>query len=79
MTKHSTRKWTELASRTSAGIDVTLAWLHGDGEDATVHDRREGAYFEIPTGGYLPVEVHYHPFAHRHSSSVDFEESRLAA
>ena len=81
MTKASTTKRTQLAQRTSADVDVTLVWVHGDGEDAavvSVYDRREGAYFEIPIERHLALDVYYHPFAYRVLSTVDYEDSRLA-
>ena len=81
MTKTSITKRTQLAQRTSADVDVTLVWVHGDGEDATVvsvYDRREGAYFEIPTERDRALAVYYHPFAYRDLSSIDYEDSRLA-
>jgi hypothetical protein len=73
---------TELAHRSSAGIDVTLVWVHGADEEKAVVcvcDSREGAYFEIPTEPYLALEVYYHPFAYRDFSNVDYEDSRIAA
>jgi hypothetical protein len=73
---------TELAHRSGAGIDVTLLWVRGDGDDKTivcVSDERDGAYFEIPAEPYLALDVYYHPFAYRDFSSVDYEDSRLAA
>jgi hypothetical protein len=56
--------------------------VHGDGEDKTVvsvYDSREGAYFEIPTERRLALDVYYYPFAYRDFSTVDYEDSRLAA
>jgi hypothetical protein len=82
MTELPTDTRKELAHRSSDGIDVTLIWMQSDGEDQAVVcvcDRREGAYFEIPTHGYLALEVYYHPFAYRDYSSVDYEDSRTAA
>jgi hypothetical protein len=82
MAKLSTHTRTELANRSSAGIDVTLIWVHGDDEDKVVVcvcDRREGAYFEIPAQRYLALDVYYHPFAYRDFSTFDYEDSRLAA
>ena len=73
---------TELAQRSSAGIDVTLVWVHGGGADRTlvcVCDWTEGAYFEIPTEPHLALDVYYHPFAYRDLSTVDYEDRRLAA
>jgi len=75
---------TELAQRSSAGIDVTLVWVRCEGADkdkalVCVHDRQEGAYFEIPAEPYLALDVYYHPFAYRDFSTVDYEDGRLAA
>jgi hypothetical protein len=73
---------TELAHRSSTGIDVTLLWLRdGDTDEALVcvSDRRNGAYFEIPAKPYLALDVYYHPFAYRDFGLVDYEDSRLAA
>ena len=73
---------TELAHRSSNGIDVTLIWMHADDDDKAVVcvcDRREGAYFEIPAERYLALDVYYHPFAYRDFSTFDYEDSRLAA
>jgi hypothetical protein len=72
----------ELASRASHGLDVTLVWVQKGGEDKAVVcvcDRREGAYFEIPTEPHLALAVNYHPFAYRDYSTVDYEDPRLAA
>ena len=81
MTKRSTTRRTELAHRRSDGVEVTLTWVHGAGEDATVvsvYDSREGAYFEIPAEPFLALDVYHHPFAYRDFSTVDYEDSRLA-
>jgi hypothetical protein len=82
MTRFPTTTRTELAHRSSDGIDVTLVWVRAGGADETlvcVSDQREGAYFEIPTEPYLALDVYYHPFAYRDFSTVDYEDSRLAA
>jgi hypothetical protein len=76
----TTRK--ELAHRSSAGVDVTLVWVRGDGADETlvcVTDHKEGVYFEIQAEPYLALDVYYHPFAYRDFSTIDHEDSRLAA
>ena len=75
-------RWTELAHRSSAGIDVTLTWRRRAGADEVVVcvcDRRDGAYFEMPVAPHLALEVYYHPFAYRDYSTLDYEDSRLAA
>lgn len=67
MTKQSTTQRTELAQRTSNGLEVTLVWVHGNGEDRTVvsvYDGREGRSFEIPAERHLALDVYYHPFAY---------------
>ena len=72
---------TELAQRSSAGIDVTLLWSRRAGADkmvVCVCDRRDGAYFEIPAEPRLALEVYYHPFFYRDLSTLDYEDSRLA-
>jgi hypothetical protein len=82
MAELSTHPRTELAHRSSDGMDVTLVWVQGDDEDKAVVcvcDRREGVYFEIPTEPHLALDVYYHPFAYRDFSTVDYEDSRLAA
>ncbi len=82
MTRLPTTTRTELAQRSGAGIDVTLVWVQEAGADRTlvcVCDWLEGAYFEIPTEPYLALDVYHHPFAYRAFSSVDYEDSRLAA
>jgi hypothetical protein len=82
MTRLSTCERTELAQRSTDGVDVTLFWLRGENEDRAlvcVGDRRQGAYFEIPTERNFALDVYYHPFAYRESSNVDYDDSRLAA
>jgi hypothetical protein len=77
-----THNRTELAHRACDGIDVTLFWLRGSENDATivcVCDRREGAYFEIPAEPSLALDVYNHPFAYRDFSTLDYRDSRLAA
>jgi len=72
----------ELAHRSGDGVEVTLLWVRGDGADQTlvcVSDQRDGAYFEIPAAPYLALDVYYHPFAYRDFSTVEYEDSRLAA
>jgi hypothetical protein len=82
MIELSTHTPMELAQRSSEGLDVTLVWVQEGGEDKAVVcvcDRREGAYFEIPTEPNLALDVYYHPFAYRDFSIVDYEDSRLTA
>jgi hypothetical protein len=82
MTKQSTTTRTELASRSSSGVEVTLVWARHDGIDEVVvcvSDIRAGAYFEIPAEPGRALDVYYHPFAYRDFSALDYEDSRLAA
>lgn len=68
MAEQSTTQRTELAQRSSNGLEVTLVWVHGDTEDKTVvsvHDEREGTSFEIPVERHLALDAYYHPFAYR--------------
>jgi hypothetical protein len=82
MTKHSTTTRRELASRSSDGMEVTLVWARRDGIDEVVvcvADTRAGAYFEIPAEPGRALDVYYHPFAYRGLSTLDYEDSRVAA
>ena len=79
MTELLTDKRTELAHRSSGGLDVTLLWQGDDNVIICVCDAREGAYFEIPAEPSLALEVYYHPFAYRDFSTVEYADSRLAA
>jgi hypothetical protein len=81
MNKPATRSLVELAHRTSAIVDVTLMCVQGDGDAKAlicVLDKREGAYFEIPTEGSLALDVYHHPFAYRDFSAVDQDDQRAA-
>lgn len=81
MNAQSTSTWSELASRSGDGLDVTLVWANRDGRDeivVRVTDHREGDYFEIPAEAARALEVYYHPFAHLDVSTVG-DGSRLAA
>jgi hypothetical protein len=81
MTSQSTTQRTELAQRTSNGIEVTLVWVHGDGDDKVVvsaHDSRDGSSFEIPAERHLALDVYYHPFAYRDFGTVVDDDGRLA-
>ena len=74
----------ELAHRSGAGLDVTLLWCPAHGQNAEsivvcVCDSRDGAYFEITAEPYLALDVYYHPFAYRDLSTVEYQDSRLAA
>jgi hypothetical protein len=82
MPELSTYARTELAHRSSDGMEVTLVWAQADGEDKVVVcvcDRRKGAYFEVPAEPHLALAVYYHPFAYRDFSTVDYQDDRLAA
>lgn len=70
----------ELAHREGGGLEVTLLWQSATGRLAVcVCDRRSGTYLEIPVEPGLALDVYHHPFAYRGFSTVDFEDSRLAA
>ncbi len=80
MTKQSTTQRTELAQRTSGGLEVTLLWVHGGGEDRTVvsvYDERKDSYLEIPAERNLALDVFYHPFAYRDDRAVVDDHSLL--
>jgi hypothetical protein len=82
MTQQTTQRRTELAHRSSNGIDVALLWAREDGEDKTVvrvRDEREDTAFEIPTEPNLALDVYYHPFAYTDLAIVDDEGRALAA
>ena len=82
MTPFTPTMRTELAHRSSAGIDVTLLWVRrGDVDEALVCvcDLRDGSYFEIWPEPYLALDVYYRPFAYRDFGTLDYEDSRLAA
>jgi hypothetical protein len=80
-TSHFDTTRIELAHRASAGIDVTLVWLQGGCDRALVCvcDQAEGAYFEIPAEPQLALDVYYHPYFYRDFSTVDYQDTRLAA
>jgi hypothetical protein len=73
MNAESTETWTELASRSGDGLDVTLVWTNRHGRDEVVvrvADFREGDYFEIPADPARALHVYYHPFAYRDVRAV---------
>jgi hypothetical protein len=81
MNAQSTSTWTELANRSSDGLDVRLAWVKRAGRDEVVvrvTDFRAGDYFEIPAEPARALDVYHHPFAYRDESMVD-DRSRRAA
>jgi hypothetical protein len=81
MNAQPTSTWTELANRSSDGLDVRLVWAKRDGRDEVVvrvTDFRESDYFEIPAEPARALEVYHHPFAYRDVGTVD-EDSRRAA
>jgi hypothetical protein len=70
----------ELARREGDGLEVTLFWEPAtDRLTVCVCDHRRGAYLEIPSEPGHALDVYYHPFAYRDFSTVDDEDSRLAA
>jgi len=81
MTEHSTITRTELAQRTSDGLEVTLVWVHGGADDrvvVSVSDIRDGSSFEIPAEPHLALDVYYHPFAYSDFGTAGDEDSRFA-
>ena len=81
MTEMSTYAPTELAHRSSRGLDVTLIWVRDGDQDRAVvrvRDGQDGAYLEIAMEPYLALDV-CHAFAHWDFSTVDYGDSRLAA
>jgi hypothetical protein len=82
MSRQSTTMRTELANRSSNGVEVTLLWAQSNGVDEVVvcvSDVQAGAYFEIQAEPGQALDVYYHPFAYRDYSSIEYEDSRLAA
>lgn len=69
----------ELARREGDGLDVALLWAGGNDLVVCVRDERRGAYFEIPAEPHLALDVYRHPFVYRDFSTVDYEDSGLAA
>jgi hypothetical protein len=70
----------ELAHRESDGLEVTLFWHPAtDRLTVCVCDYRSGAYLEIPAEPGRALDFYNHPFAYRDFSTVDYEDSRLAA
>jgi hypothetical protein len=68
MNPQPTTTWTELANRTTDGLDVRLDWAKRDDRDEVVvrvTDYREGEYFEIAAEPARALEVYYHPFVYR--------------
>ena len=73
MNAESTSTWTELASRSSDGLEVRLVWANRDSGDEVVvrvTDLREGDAFEIPAEPARALDVYHHPFAYRGVSTV---------
>ena len=82
MTAQQITTMKELAHRSGDGVDVTLLWVrNGDADETLVRvtDHREGAYFEIQAKPQLVLDVYHHPFAYRNLSTIDHNDSRLAA
>jgi hypothetical protein len=70
----------ELASRSSAGVEVTLYW-HPTLDELVVcvWDERHDDYFEIRPARYLALDVYYHPYAYADLEDVYETENRRAA
>ena len=69
----------ELARREGDGLDVTLLWFGADTLVVFVCDSRNGTYMEIPAEPHCALDVYYHPIAYRGFSTIDYQDSRLAA
>ncbi len=79
MTSQMTRM-EELAHRSGDGLDVTLYWRRGPKRvSVCVCDHRRGAYFEIRPPADRALDAFYHPYAYTASSTLHFEDERLAA
>jgi len=76
---------TELAHRSSGGVDVTLVWVRGGDRGRNeevlvcVWDERDGTYFEIPSASNLALDTFYHPFAYRDFRTIEYRQRPLAA
>ena len=82
MAKQSTTRQTELATRSSDGMEVTLLWSQRNGIDeivVRVSDSREDDYFEVPAQPGDALDVYYHPFAYRDVGPLHGDNNRRAA
>jgi hypothetical protein len=62
---HRTKRWEELASRTSNGLEVTLLWQRDEGNvHVRVIDARTDEAFELTVAGESALEAFYHPYAY---------------
>jgi hypothetical protein len=60
----------ELAYRENDGIAVTLYWHSSTNLlSVTVHDSRNGDWFELPAPADNALDVFEHPYAYKASSS----------
>jgi hypothetical protein len=60
----------ELAYRENDGIAVTLYWHDGTRHlSVTVHDWRNGDWFELPATAGTALDVFEHPYAYAASTS----------
>ena len=63
-TRRGSTDWTDLASRESGGLEISLFWCASTDETkVTVVDRRSGEEFELPVEGADALAAFYHPFA----------------
>jgi hypothetical protein len=71
---------TELASRESNGITVTLFWSRATNlVTVAVADRPSGEYFELVLSeDELPLDVFNHPYAHAAARGLEFRTHRTA-
>jgi hypothetical protein len=69
---------TELAHRTSDGLDVLLLWNRGDDQlKVVVDDLRTGSSFELVAGdGKQGLDAFHHPFAYAARGVTDRSQAR---
>jgi hypothetical protein len=69
---------TELAHRTSDGLDVLLVWNRGDDQlKVVVDDLRTGSSFELVAGdGKQALDAFHHPFAYSAHGVTDRSPAR---
>jgi hypothetical protein len=71
---------TELASRESNGVTVTLLWSRSTNlVTVTVADAATDDYFELVLDERdRPLDVFHHPFAHAAARGLEFHSGRTA-
>jgi len=70
------QQWTELASRQSNGVAVSLLWSKAaDRVKVTVSDSRLGDEFELDIANAEALAAFYHPFAYAATRGLCFGEA----